>query len=63
MTNLPFDSSFSLIVGVGASAGGLEAFRELLKGLGDAPTMAIVFIQHRDPSSKSLLTELLTKGV
>tara|TARA_R110002073_G_scaffold149182_2_gene302663 strand:- start:2886 stop:11477 length:8592 start_codon:yes stop_codon:yes gene_type:complete len=51
-----------LIVGVGASAGGLEAFQELLKALGDAPGMAIVFIQHLDPQSKSLLVELLSKS-
>ncbi len=48
-----------LVVGVGASAGGLEAFQGLLKALGDSPGIAIVFVQHLDPSSKSLLSELL----
>ena len=34
------DHDRPLVVGVGASAGGLEAFRELLKGLPDAPVFA-----------------------
>ncbi|TWU49517.1 PAS domain S-box protein [Rubripirellula reticaptiva] len=50
-----------LTLAVGASAGGLEAFEELLVGLGDSPGLAIIFVQHLDPSSKSLLGELLTK--
>ncbi|QDV71213.1 Autoinducer 2 sensor kinase/phosphatase LuxQ [Rosistilla carotiformis] len=48
-----------LIVGVGASAGGLEAFQELLRALGDADGLAIVFVQHLDPSSETLLNDLL----
>lgn len=52
-------SGSPLIVGVGASAGGLEAFQELLSGLGDSPDMAIVFVQHLDPTTKSLLQDLL----
>ncbi|WP_417730013.1 PAS domain-containing protein [Rosistilla oblonga] len=48
-----------LIVGVGASAGGLEAFKELLEAIGDAAGLAIVFVQHQDPSSKSLLSSVL----
>lgn len=51
-----------LIVAVGASAGGLEAFQDLLRGLGDSPEMAIVFIQHLDATRESLLPELLTKS-
>ncbi|QEG38371.1 chemotaxis protein CheB [Roseimaritima ulvae] len=51
-----------LIVGMGASAGGLEAFQELLAALGDAPNLAIVFVQHLDPTSPSLLAELLAKS-
>lgn len=55
--NLPL-----IVVGVGASAGGLEAFQGLLGALGDQPSMAIVFVQHLDPSSKSLLPELLSRS-
>ncbi len=51
-----------MIVGVGASAGGLEAFTELLQALLPAPTgMAFIFIQHLDPSQQSLLPELLAR--
>jgi len=47
-----------LVVGVGASAGGLEAFQSLLTALGDSPGFAVVFVQHLDPNSKSLLPQL-----
>ncbi len=49
------------IVGVGASAGGLEAFTQLLKHLPTDTGMAFVLIQHLDPTHTSLLTELLAK--
>ncbi|HEX9075809.1 MAG TPA: chemotaxis protein CheB [Anaerolineae bacterium] len=50
------------IVGVGASAGGLEAFTQLLRALPADAGMAFVLIQHLDPAHDSLLTELLTKA-
>jgi two-component system, chemotaxis family, CheB/CheR fusion protein len=50
------------IVGVGASAGGLEAFTQLLKHLPTDTGMAFVLIQHLDPTHASLLTELLAKA-
>jgi two-component system CheB/CheR fusion protein len=49
------------IVGIGASAGGLEAFTELLQTLPSNTGMAFVFIQHLDPKHVSLLTELLQR--
>src|SRR5216684_6741383 len=49
------------IVGVGASAGGLEAFTQLLKTLGSGTEMAYVLVQHLDPSHESVLTDLLAK--
>src|SRR5690348_17415578 len=49
------------IVGVGASAGGLEAFTELLSHLPANTGMAFVLIQHLDPRHESHLTELLSK--
>jgi two-component system CheB/CheR fusion protein len=49
-------------VGVGASAGGLEAFTELLSHLPDDTGLAFVLIQHLDPSHESHLTELLSKA-
>src|SRR6266478_2217859 len=50
------------IVGVGASAGGLEAFTQLLQALGSGTEMAYVLVQHLDPSHESALTELLAKS-
>jgi two-component system CheB/CheR fusion protein len=55
-------SSLPLVVGVGASAGGLEAFTELLSHLPDDTGMAFVLIQHLDPRHESHLTELLFKA-
>jgi two-component system CheB/CheR fusion protein len=49
----------SLIVGVGASAGGLDAFRRLLSALPGDTGMAFIFVQHLDPSHRSMLCELL----
>jgi two-component system CheB/CheR fusion protein len=50
------------VVGVGASAGGLEAFTELLSHLPGDTGMAFVLIQHLDPSHESHLAELLSKA-
>lgn len=50
-----------LIVGVGASAGGLDAFSQLLKALPAETGMAFVFVQHLPPSHKSMMVPLLTK--
>ena len=47
------------IIGVGASAGGLEAFTGLLRGLGDELGAAIVFVQHLSADHRSRLPELL----
>ncbi|HJW75612.1 MAG TPA: chemotaxis protein CheB, partial [Thermoleophilia bacterium] len=47
------------VVGIGASAGGLEAFSQLLEHLPNDTGMAFVFVQHLDPQHASLLTELL----
>ncbi len=47
------------IVGVGASAGGLDAFTQLLKALPADTGMAFVFVQHLDPHHESQLPEIL----
>src|SRR5262249_14830753 len=47
---------------IGASAGGLEAFRQLLEYLPNDTGMAFVFVQHLDPNRESILVELLTKA-
>ena len=43
------------IVGIGASAGGLEAFSELLHRLPEETGMAFVLVQHLDPKRGSAL--------
>jgi two-component system, chemotaxis family, CheB/CheR fusion protein len=50
-----------MIVGVGASAGGFEAFKELLAALPERNGIAFVFIQHMDPGHESLLATLLSR--
>src|SRR5262245_55452850 len=50
------------VVGVGASAGGLEAFRQLLKLLPVKTGMAIVLVTHLDPRHESILPDLLAKA-
>ena len=47
------------IVGIGASAGGLEAFTRLIQSLPDNTGMAFVLVQHLDPSHESKLPQLL----
>src|ERR1700688_3062453 len=47
------------VVGIGASAGGLEAFTQLLKSLPENTGMAFVIVQHLDPHHESILAELL----
>lgn len=49
------------IVGVGASAGGLEAFTELLKALPLDTGMGFVLVQHLDPQHESALAKLLAR--
>ena len=49
------------VVGIGASAGGLEAFTQLLSHLPINTGMAFVLVQHLDPSQKSLLSEILSR--
>jgi two-component system, chemotaxis family, CheB/CheR fusion protein len=47
------------IVGIGASAGGLEAFEQFFTHLPPDSGMAFVLVQHLDPTHKSMLTNLL----
>src|SRR5258706_9090388 len=47
------------IVGIGASAGGLEAFRQLLEDLPTDTGMAFVLGSHLDPTHKTIPAELL----
>ena len=49
------------VVGIGASAGGLDAFKKLLKAIPEDSGMAYVLVQHLDPHHESMLPELLQK--
>ena len=50
------------IVGIGASAGGLEAFTQLLKALPLDTGMGFVLVQHLDPEHESALTQILSRA-
>src|ERR1700693_5117803 len=48
------------VVGLGASAGGLDAFRRVFDALPPKFGMAFVLIQHLDPKHESMMVGLLT---
>ena len=48
------------VVGVGASAGGLDAFRQLLAHVPPRSGMAFVLVQHLEPARASLLSDALS---
>jgi len=50
------------VVGVGASAGGLAAFKKFLGAIPEDSGMAYVLVQHLDPKHDSLLPELLQRA-
>ena len=50
------------VVGIGASAGGLEAFTQLLKHLPLDTGMGFVLVQHLDPDHESALTQILSRA-
>src|SRR5262249_14386638 len=54
------DSKGVTIVGVGASAGGLDAFNQVLHSLPENPNLAIVFVQHLSPQYSSVLATLFS---
>ena len=50
------------IVGIGASAGGLEALEIFLANAPENSGMAFVIVQHLDPTHKGIMVELLQRG-
>jgi two-component system CheB/CheR fusion protein len=50
------------VVGIGASAGGLEAFTQLLRALPVDTGMAFVLVQHLSPNHVSALAEILSRA-
>jgi two-component system CheB/CheR fusion protein len=57
--NISMSEAPTLVVGIGASAGGLAAFKTFLRHTPSDTGMAFVLVQHLDPHHKSLLVELL----
>ena len=49
------------VVGIGASAGGLDAFKSLLESLPADTGMAFVLVQHLDPHRQSMLVDILSR--
>jgi len=49
------------IVGIGASAGGLEALEQFLRQVPQGSGMAFVIVQHLDPTHKGIMPELLQR--
>ncbi len=67
-TGLPISKSVSRqeslafpIVGIGASAGGLEALEQFLRHVPEGCGMAFVIVQHLDPTHKGIMPELLQR--
>jgi two-component system CheB/CheR fusion protein len=49
------------VVGIGASAGGLAAFKSLIKAIPKDSGMAFILVQHLDSTHESMLPEILQK--
>lgn len=50
------------VVGIGASAGGLEAFEQFFRKMPHESGMAFVLVSHLDPGHESMLTEILQRA-
>ena len=57
----PKDAADFYIVGIGASAGGLEAFEKFFEHMPNHSGMAFVLVPHLDPTHVSLMPELIQK--
>ncbi|MCB1943355.1 MAG: chemotaxis protein CheB, partial [Candidatus Accumulibacter sp.] len=59
---LPAPGAAFTIVGIGASAGGLEALELFFRHVPAASGMAFVVVQHLDPTHKGVMAELLQRA-
>ena len=55
------DTQACLIVGIGASAGGLKALKAFFSSMPIDTCMAFVVVPHLDPTHQSLMHELLAR--
>ena len=60
-SSVPETKGIFPIVGIGASAGGLEAFEKFFTNMPPDTGMAFVLVQHLDPTHKSILSELIER--
>jgi two-component system CheB/CheR fusion protein len=58
----PIKASTCPIVGIGASAGGLEALVQFLEHVPKNSGLAYVIVQHLDPTQKGMMPELLQRA-
>jgi two-component system, chemotaxis family, CheB/CheR fusion protein len=56
---IPLAPAVFAVVGLGASAGGLDAFQKFFDALAPGSGMAFILIQHLDPTHQSLMVDLL----
>jgi len=54
------DAALFPVVGIGASAGGLEALTEFFRTMASRTGMAFVVVTHLDPDHKSAMAEILS---
>lgn len=59
---LPLRGGALPIVGIGASAGGLEALEQFLAHVPEASGLAFVIVQHLDPTREGIMPELLQRA-
>lgn len=50
------------VVGIGASAGGLEALERFFGSMSESSGMAFIIVSHLDPNHKSIMPELIQKS-
>lgn len=60
-TSIDSDNGLFPVVGIGASAGGLEAIEQFLGNVPENSGMAYIVVQHLDPTHKGMLPELLQR--
>lgn len=57
----PANNKLVPVVGIGASAGGLDALKKLFDAMPDQPELAFVLVQHLDPTHESMMVDLLSR--
>ncbi|WP_299076888.1 chemotaxis protein CheB [uncultured Paraglaciecola sp.] len=55
------DNSPNFYIGIGASAGGLEALQSFVQGIAKDTGHAYIIVQHLSPDFKSMMSELLSR--